>query len=190
MMRAQRFAWLAQVGLRCSGASVHSVVLRWSPVVGADRYDVQCATNATAKPLLSYSAMEPIATIEQLTGDTKFLCRVRSHLESAPSIVSGWSPLSAEFVACSTTNGTSAGVQSSAPSFGRDTSSAAAPPAIIIRTLPVYRISEFDFDAEVDFWAPEFGGRIVFRPRKRLSSYFILAEMRCVHITADTVPFP
>ena len=121
-------------------AAPSTIVLRWTPVAGADRYDVQCAASPRRKPFLSFSTMEPIADIGSLRGSMPLWCRVRSHDKAAASIVGGWSPLSATAVACSTPR----------PDL-LEPPTQPTPRVNGLRSVPVYRISEYAYQNEVDW---------------------------------------
>ena len=136
-------------GLTCTpgttaagGQPAPSIVLRWTPVAGADRYDVQCAASPSAKPFLSFSTAAPIADIGSLRGSMPLWCRVRSHDKAAASIVGGWSPLSATVVACSTPRPGLLGRPAQQPPRHRVNG---------LRSVPVYRISEYVYQNEVDW---------------------------------------
>jgi hypothetical protein len=131
-------------GLRCLGGTAASITLGWNATADADLYDVQCGHGA-AKPFVSYTTGKRTATIGQLKPAAALQCHVRAHRAAAPSIVDGWSLLSAA-VPCATANDS---LPQSAVYEGRG----AARAGNTTRKVQMWRTSEYNYTGIVDYLA-------------------------------------
>jgi hypothetical protein len=163
-------------GLACSTSAGHYLTVSWQPVADgpmavADLYDVQCADATSSGPFVSFTSRVSPAQIGPLrqpiaadghpqAASSGLQCRVRSHDATAPSIVSGWSVLSKP-VLCAMTSG-GGGINETyrsakhalAPAGqhgGGGGGGGAERARGTVRSVVMWRVSEFQFSAEVDF---------------------------------------